>query len=122
MQVLVKRLEYLLRSGVDPKSILAITFTRKASGEMRERLERLVDKKKAKFLTIGTFHAVCGSALRRCGSLAHIQAPAALSWHCSMFHVLEVHVDAHTRNIYVGTCAQPGCGIPNYQLPSVPAF
>ena len=70
MQVLVKRLEYLLTSGVDPKAILAITFTRKASGEMRERLERLVDKNQARFLTIGTFHAVCGSALRRCSSEA----------------------------------------------------
>lgn len=62
----MKRLEYLLRSGVDPRAILAITFTRKASGEMRDRLHRLVDEDQARYLTIGTFHAVCGSALRRC--------------------------------------------------------
>lgn len=66
LQVLVKRLEHLLRSGVDPRAILAITFTRKASWEMRERLHKLVDKDQVKYLTIGTYHAVCGSALRRC--------------------------------------------------------
>ncbi|NJR41277.1 MAG: UvrD-helicase domain-containing protein [Akkermansiaceae bacterium] len=66
LQVLVKRLKYLLSRGVDPGAILAITFTRKASAEMYERLTRQVERDQAKSLTIGTFHAVCGSALRRC--------------------------------------------------------
>lgn len=45
---------------------MAITFTRKAGAEMKERLNDLLGPAVCKELTIGTYHSICGSILRRC--------------------------------------------------------
>ncbi len=50
--------------GVDPRHILAVTFTNKAAGEMRARVAQLLDREPGG-LWIGTFHAVCARLLRR---------------------------------------------------------
>ena len=64
-RVLTHRVAHLIRAhGAKPNEILAITFTNKAAGEMRERLERMLGRQ-ARAAWILTFHAACGRMLRR---------------------------------------------------------
>jgi DNA helicase II / ATP-dependent DNA helicase PcrA len=57
----------LANHGVPPYRILAVTFTNKAAGEMRARLEQLAGAAVTRDLWIGTFHSVCARLLRRYG-------------------------------------------------------
>src|SRR5438477_2815948 len=64
-RVLTYRVAHLLAAcGVEPNEILAITFTNKAAGEMRERIEGMIGPV-ARAIWILTFHAACGRILRR---------------------------------------------------------
>ena len=63
-RVLTRRISYLLSDrGVSPQEILAITFTNKAAGEMKERVLDLVGNK-AKLMQVSTFHSACVRFLR----------------------------------------------------------
>src|SRR5919204_1954013 len=67
-RVLTTRIARLIEHhGVDPKHILAVTFTNKAAGEMRERVARLLGEEPAG-MWVGTFHAIGARMLR---SAAH---------------------------------------------------
>ncbi|MCD6304279.1 MAG: UvrD-helicase domain-containing protein, partial [Planctomycetes bacterium] len=60
-RVITRRVAYLVRQGIDPRNILAITFTNKAAEEMRGRIEALHAPRGA---TICTFHSLCARLLR----------------------------------------------------------
>lgn len=63
--VLVNRIAYLVQShGLSPYSILAVTFTNKAAGEMKSRLSSLLNQS-VQGLWVGTFHGLCHRLLRR---------------------------------------------------------
>ncbi len=64
-RTLVHRLAYLVEQGVDPSSILLLTFTRKSAQEMLSRASLLMDQ--SAHVTGGTFHSVANSLLRRYG-------------------------------------------------------
>jgi DNA helicase II / ATP-dependent DNA helicase PcrA len=66
-RVLTHRAAYLLSNGVPPWQILAVTFTNKASKEMRERLVNLAGAS-ARDVWIGTFHGICIRMIARFGS------------------------------------------------------
>ncbi len=64
-RVLTHRIAYLIEEkGVNPWHILAITFTNKAAGEMRERVERMLEAG-SDGVWVSTFHSMCVRILRR---------------------------------------------------------
>ena len=64
-RVLTNRIAWLIsEKGINPWNILAITFTNKAAGEMRERVNALVDYG-ADAVWVATFHSTCARILRR---------------------------------------------------------
>jgi len=77
-RVLAHRVAYLLRAvAVHPRAVMAVTFTNKAAGEMRERINRLLGEAVPtstgwRGLTIGTFHSICARILRQDAAAAGV--------------------------------------------------
>jgi len=63
-RVLTYRIAHLLKQGIRPSTILALTFTNKAAGEMKERIAAVVGPALARNLWMGTFHAIFARILR----------------------------------------------------------
>ena len=57
-RVLTSRIAYLIENGVPPERILALTFTKKAAGEMKDRIALMIGARKARSIWMGTFHSI----------------------------------------------------------------
>jgi len=65
-RALTHRVAYLIKEkGVNPGSILAVTFTNKAANEMKERIKELLGENVSRLPVVGTFHSICVRILRR---------------------------------------------------------
>ena len=63
-RALTYRVAYMIQEGIDPFSIMALTFTNKAAREMKERITQLVNASDARNVWMGTFHSIFARILR----------------------------------------------------------
>ena len=73
-RVLTYKIAYLLQSGYQPHTILALTFTNKAAREMKQRIASITSEYITRYLWMGTFHSIFYRILRR--EAAHIGYPS----------------------------------------------
>jgi len=67
-RVITTRVAWLIQERkVDPRSVLAVTFTNRAAGEMKERLAKLIGRQAVDGMFVSTFHAFCVRFLRQEG-------------------------------------------------------
>ena len=66
-RTIVYRTAYMLQKGISPESILLLTFTRRAAGEMTDRVNKLIGSALADRITAGTFHSFANLQLRKYG-------------------------------------------------------
>ncbi len=64
-RVVTFRIAELIRSGIQPSRILAVTFTNKAANEMQERIAGLIGNRSDDKPVVSTFHSYCVRILRR---------------------------------------------------------
>jgi superfamily I DNA/RNA helicase len=72
-RVITYRIAHMIAQGIPATSILAMTFTNKAAGEMKERIAHLVPGATSEGLTVGTFHSFCVRALRQFAEKAGVR-------------------------------------------------
>jgi Zn-dependent peptidase ImmA (M78 family) len=102
-RTLVKRVLLLLRDGVDPASVLVLTFSNRAAGELADRLMAVVPEAAAR-LWIGTFHAFGLDLIRRYHDKLDLPPDPSLFDRSDAIEVLEEVLPtlrlAHYRNIW----------------------
>ena len=92
------RIAYMIEKGISPYNILAVTFTKKASEEMKKRLSKMVGKDKADKVVMGTFHSIAYRLLK------------ALD---DDFSKLKIAPDWWRFGLYNDMCKQPNDKNPN---------
>ncbi len=99
--VLTRRVAWLLSELKQPAhTIMAVTFTNKAAGEMKTRLEKLVGEQVGKRLVVGTFHSICARLLRR--EIASYTSPEGFKWKSNFV----IYDETDTMNVMKGVLAK----------------
>lgn len=88
-RILVHRIAYLIAHGTPAFSILGVTFTNKAAGEMKNRVQRLVNQN----IWVSTFHSTCLKILRMDGRAIGLEPGFSI-------------YDEHDQNVLVKECIQ----------------
>jgi len=94
------RIAYLINHGIEPSSILAITFTNKSANEFRERLVSLIPDYKAYSVTCGTIHGIFARLLREYAEYVGYTDQYAILDESDSTHVME---DMITYSLYGDT-------------------
>ncbi|MFA5270437.1 MAG: UvrD-helicase domain-containing protein [Patescibacteria group bacterium] len=77
-KTLTTRIAYIIQQGkATPSEILAVTFTNKAAGEMKDRVKKLLGVKSDRQLSVSTFHSLCVRILRR--EMEHLNRPTTFT-------------------------------------------
>ena len=105
--VVTRRIAMLLEQGVPPWSVLALTFTNKAAGEMRDRVQQRIGVHESRGVTISTFHSFAAMQLRTLGS--RVGAPENLT----------IYDTADQRSAVKEAIAQAGLDTSNWPPASV---
>jgi len=119
---LVSRIAYLVEErGVSPAQITAVTFTNRAAGELRERLEkRFGGKRMVKAMTIGTFHSICLRILSAQGGHAVAIADEAALLALIQEILEEQGLKASTRDVLRGISLLKNGALKPSECPDVP--
>ncbi|CAE7140535.1 unnamed protein product [Rhizoctonia solani] len=100
-QVLTARVAELVKNhSYSPSSICAVTFTRRAAGEMKERLNGYLGVGNTEELKLGTFHSVCAHYLRTYGTMVHVN-PNFLIWNEEECALLIKYIAASLQNGFI---------------------
>lgn len=118
---LVYRCVHLVRTGVDPQSLVVITFTRKAGNELKHRLNLLLPNTSLGF--VGTFHAFSNHISQLMGSASPISKFRLLDPEddvmvhklvCADFPDFNKNIRAKRLQKIMSYCANTGLNIPTY--------
>jgi DNA helicase II / ATP-dependent DNA helicase PcrA len=97
---LIGRAEYLINElAIPPQNILALTFSRKATREMEERLQQLIGSTSG-MPEVSTFHAFCANLLRQHGSLVGLRSDFTLVDDAEGFSILRQQANAMSLRHY----------------------
>ena len=91
-RVLTSRIACIIARGGDPSRILALTFTKKAASEMKERIAVMVGKRTAWKLQMGTFHSIFIRFLREYAGF--------LGWGQSTDNIVQIELECRPCSIY----------------------
>ena len=100
--VLALRIERLVGQGLDPASVLALTFTNRAAGELRDRIGRSLGEARASAVVAGTFHAFCNGLLREHAAEAGLPGGFVLLDEEERFRILEADSGSRARAARLG--------------------
>lgn len=77
-KVITHRIAHLIKAGVSPKNILAVTFTNRATKEMAGRIKNLLNRTSQNLPAIGTFHSVAANILKKYGDCINLPSPFSI--------------------------------------------